>query len=362
MMKNNKWKLVLSSIVILLPILMGVLLWNNLPEHMATHWGVDGVADGWSGRGFAVVGLPLIMLAFHWFCILFTVKDPKNKDQNQKVIGMVLWICPVLSLVSSGMTYAAAYGMELGAEHGMLLLVGLMFALIGNYLPKCKQNFTIGIKIKWTLSNEENWNATHRFSGKAWVIGGLLLIACEFLPKECIPWAMVVVFPVLVLLPVVYSWAYYKKQADHGNVPKKATYSMARWNKIGIAAAAVISAAILVMVLFFVLGAGFEIIWGENGFTVDASGWNDLTVEYASIETVEYRDSCSVGARTNGFGPTPVQMGAFRNEEFGGYTRYPHADCAAAVIIHAEGKVLVVNGENEESTQALYRELAARQE
>lgn len=223
MIKKNKWKLILSSAVILLPLLAGLILWNKLPEQMITHWGADGNADGWSSRAFAVFGLPLFILAMHWLCALFTAKDSKNKDQNKKVFGMVLWICPIVSLFAGAAIYAAALGKAFDMNMIGLLLIGLMFVVIGNYLPKCKQNHTIGIKVMWTLSDEENWNATHRFGGKVWVIGGLLLMACAFLPETAIPWAVVLLLPILAVTPVVYSYIYYRRQRKSDGASEKDT-------------------------------------------------------------------------------------------------------------------------------------------
>jgi uncharacterized membrane protein len=82
MIKRNKLKLLISSIIILSPILIGLVLWKNLPGRMTTHWGFDGNADGWSSRPFAIFGLPVILLIIHWICIFITAKDPKNKDRN----------------------------------------------------------------------------------------------------------------------------------------------------------------------------------------------------------------------------------------------------------------------------------------
>ena len=92
MLKKNKNNLILSSIVISLPILVGLVLWNKLPDTFPTHWNCSGEADGFSSKTFAIFGIPLIMLALHWLCIWFTLKDPKNKEQSTKVFGMVLWI------------------------------------------------------------------------------------------------------------------------------------------------------------------------------------------------------------------------------------------------------------------------------
>lgn len=212
MMKKNKWKLLITSLVILFPILFGLIVWDKLPEQMTTHWGMDGNADGWSSREFAVFALPLFMLAGHWICIFCTSKDPKNKEQNSKVFGRVLWICPVVSLILGGMIYAAALGKEFKMNTIMSLLIGLMFVVIGNYLPKCRQNHTIGIKVKWTLENEENWNATHRFGGKVWVASGILLMAGSFLPENIVFYFLLSCVIVSGILPVGYSFCYYRMQ------------------------------------------------------------------------------------------------------------------------------------------------------
>ncbi len=212
MIKNNRLKIIISSVITLLPMLFGGIFWNSLPEKVATHWNINGEADGWGSKSFAVFGLPLIMLALHLFCIIFTAVDPKNKNQNKKVFGIVLWICPVMSLFASGAVFATAFGKKFDIETLTLLLIGLMFVVLGNYLPKCKQNYTIGIKVMWALENEENWNATHRISGKLWVVGGLIMMACVFLPKGVLPWVLLVLMTFLAVFPVVYSYMYHKKQ------------------------------------------------------------------------------------------------------------------------------------------------------
>ena len=210
MVKKNKWKLLISSIMILLPMVFGLIMWNKLPEQMATHWGADGNADGWSDRKFAVFALPIFIFLAHWFCIFCTLKDPKNKNQSNKVLGMVLWICPITSLFANGMIYAAAFGKVLDLYVIVYLLAGLFFVIIGNYLPKCKQNNMIGIRVKWTLENEENWNATHRFAGKWWVIGGVLVMGCSFFPEEISIYIFVVLMAVLAILSVGYSYYYFR--------------------------------------------------------------------------------------------------------------------------------------------------------
>lgn len=210
MIKKNKFKLWISSFVILLPIMFGLLFWDKLPEQMVTHWGADWNADGWSNRNFAVFALPVFILIVHWFCIFCTSKDPKNKDQSNKIFSIVLWICPIISIVTSYMIYAAALGKVIQPNVIVYILIGLLFIIVGNYLPKCKQNYTIGTRVKWALENEENWNATHRFSGKVWVVGGVLIMVCSFFPEEISLYVFMALIIVLSIFPAGYSYYYFK--------------------------------------------------------------------------------------------------------------------------------------------------------
>lgn len=210
--RNNKWQLIISSIIILLPVVAGALLWDSLPEQIATHFGIDNEPDNWQTKSFVVFGIPFILLAFHWVCVLATALDPKSKGLNRKVFHMVLWILPVISLWVCGLAYTIALGNEVNTSFLSRAFAGLMFLIFGNYMPKCKQNHTIGIKVTWTLRNEENWNKTHRFAGRLWVAGGLLLLATLFVPTGNFMAVFLALIVILAFTPIVYSYVYYRKQ------------------------------------------------------------------------------------------------------------------------------------------------------
>ena len=211
-MKHTKLNIILSCIILVAPMIFGMIVWNKLPESMPIHWGVHGEADRWSSKPFAVFVLPLLILAIHGICIFASRKDFRNKKQSPKVMGLVLWICPLLSVMANSLTYAGALGKEINVLFVVSLTMGALFVLIGNYLPKCQQNLIVGIRIIWTLKNEANWNATHRFAGKVWVIGGLLLMASSLLPYSILPWAMITLLVVFIGLPVLYSYRFHKKE------------------------------------------------------------------------------------------------------------------------------------------------------
>lgn len=210
MLKKNKWNLIISSVVILLPMVIGLILWSRLPDTVATHFGSDGEADGWSSKASAVFTMPLLIFAVHWICALITMADPKHKNVEGKPFTMVLWICPLLSVFAGALTYGTALGAEVNVNLLTPMLLGVMFVVIGNYLPKCKQNYTVGIKVPWALNNEENWNHTHRFAGIVWVAGGIVIIATSFLEQPIIFLAVILV---IAIAPMGYSYFYFRKHS-----------------------------------------------------------------------------------------------------------------------------------------------------
>ncbi len=209
MLKKRLFMLIVTSFVILIPMIVGLFLWNSLPESVAVHWNVQGVADGFAGKGVAVFALPAFLLAIHWICTAVTCADPKMKEGNAKSFGLVLWICPLISLLMGSVVYSIALGYDLSIEIIVPLVLGALFVVIGNYLPKVAQNYTVGIKLPWTLNDRENWNKTHRFAGILWVIGGVGIMAGAFLGSLVLFLSVVIV---LVLVPAVYSYCLYRKK------------------------------------------------------------------------------------------------------------------------------------------------------
>lgn len=213
MLKKYRKTLIVGTIVMLLPILVGLILWNRLPEQVPTHFNAAGEVDGWSSKAFAVFGLPLIIMALHWLCVLGSLLgDPKVHNLDGRMMQLVLWICPVISVLCCAvLIYGTALGLEMNVQIFMPVLVGLLMVIIGNWLPKCKQTYTLGIKLPWTLADEDNWNRTHRFAGPVWVVCGMVIVVCGLVGGLFL-WAMLAAFVVMVAVPVVYSYLIFRKK------------------------------------------------------------------------------------------------------------------------------------------------------
>jgi len=356
MMKKYKWQLIISSVLILLPGVLGLLLWDQLPPLMATHWGIDGKVDGMGSPGFVVFGLPAIMLALHWFCLWIHYKDPRNKEQGSKAAWFIFWLIPVISFFANGVIYMAAAGMEFNYSFFLAAILGGVFMIIGNYMPKFRQNFTMGIKIKWTFSSEANWNATHRLAGKLWFLGGLLMLFTAFLPATVALITILVLIIPMVAIPTVYSYRYYQRELAEGKVlpgqkPAQTYPKALKW------VTAVFLPLLLVFVCVVMFTGDVQLQYNETSFLVDADFWSELTVEYEAMDSVEYREQFDRGARVSGVGSARLLAGVFQNKEFGEYTLYSYTGCESAVIVHVDGKVLAISGEDAAATQQIYQQL-----
>ncbi|MBQ2323273.1 MAG: SdpI family protein, partial [Oscillospiraceae bacterium] len=202
-MKKDKIELVLTTGVCLLPILAGLAVYDRLPEVVATHWGADGMPNGYSSRAFAVFALPLFMAALNLFLRFALSTDPKKANMSPVLKRISYWILPVISVLGSASMLGSALGYSFNMTTAATALVGVMFIVIGNYLPKTKQSYTMGIKLPWTLNSAENWNSTHRLAGFLWVICGAVMLLCSLL--HCLPiWLLLGLTLVMALVPTVY--------------------------------------------------------------------------------------------------------------------------------------------------------------
>ena len=331
---ENRWKLIFSSIVILIPQVIVFFMKENLYY------------------------LPLEALVIHWLCLLITFADWRKRDPGRTAMNLVVCIMPVISIAGSAFILLVK-SRKLSYTFAPLLMylgIGLMFILIGNYLPKVRQNSTMGIKVKWALEDEENWNATHRFGGKVWVVCGFICMLCALLPFSGIG---IGIFVAAVIgaagIPTVYSWMYYRKRLQTGKVMKT------KVSRRAMLVTGILTVFTVVFVVWVLLSGNMAIRYQENGFVIDASGWGDYKVNYEEIESIDYEpNGIQEGEndqRTNGFGNLKMAMGRFYNDSLGDYIRYTFNDCKSCVVLQVNGETVVINGEDEAATEKIYNTL-----
>ncbi len=175
-MKYIKWKMLgVTSVICLLPILLGLALWNKLPDTMAIHFDFYGNPDNFAPKWIVVFGLPLLMAAVQVFCCIVTDINARKHREQKKLETVTKWIIPCITVVLQMVTLGYSLGWNLDIRRIVAFIVGLLFVVVGNYLPKFDY-------IKHYDLDSEKARKINRFAGYEMVVLGILFIASVFLP------------------------------------------------------------------------------------------------------------------------------------------------------------------------------------
>jgi len=190
----------------------GLIFYNKLPEVMPIHFDISGNPDGYASRFFAVFGLPTSLLLVHLLVWFMLSQDPKRYNQYPVMITIVRYTIPTLSILINTFVYLKVWGYRIDISFLIMILVGVLFILIGNYMPKVKQNYTMGIRTPWTLNSERNWIKTHRFGGVMFVMMGFGMMILAFFKKSSVFLLMLIIVPVVLIY--MYSYIIYRREKD----------------------------------------------------------------------------------------------------------------------------------------------------
>jgi uncharacterized membrane protein len=162
---------------------------QTLPSNaqLAIHWGIDGSADRFAGRE-ALLLLPIIFAvasALVFFAIRF---DPKRKNlvRSAEAIGYVCMGLTLLFAITQSAIINSGYGEAARLDHAAPIVLGALFVLLGFAMPQIKQNYTIGVRLPWTLESVAAWDAAHATVGRAWIVVGLVTAALAAIPTSVV--------------------------------------------------------------------------------------------------------------------------------------------------------------------------------
>ncbi len=175
-MKFFKWKtFLITSAVCLSPILLGVFIWDKLPETMAIHFNVHGVADNFASKTFVVFGMPILMVPLQAISCIINDINAKRFGERKKFEAVTKWILPVLTVALQIITLGYGLGWDLDIRKAVGFLVGVMFIVLGNYLPKFD-------RLNNVKEDAEKARKVNRFIGYETVVMGILFLMTIFLP------------------------------------------------------------------------------------------------------------------------------------------------------------------------------------
>ena len=175
----------LPLVIIAAMFVVGAVLYPSMPSPIPMHWGPSGAADAWSVKSFGSVFFePLMALGLYALLIVVPFFDPKRRSLKLSFHAYNILIDAIVAMqaVIYAATLIAAYNAGFDVSKVVLISVGLLFAIVGNYMTTVKQNWTFGVRVSWTLADEVVWRKTNRLGGYLFVAAGAITVVCAFLP------------------------------------------------------------------------------------------------------------------------------------------------------------------------------------
>ena len=203
-------------VLIVLPVLYLLRVYPSLPPIIPTHFGIDGKPNGFSEKHqmiWIILFMSLLSLGTYLLIKYLPRIDPKKTAAlgSGNLQKIAIAVVALLSAIMICMLYASMHG-SLSFSKLFNPLMGIFFMVVGNLMYNIKPNYFVGIRIPWTLENENNWRATHHLGGKLWFIGGILItIGTLFLPAQTGEYFFMFCTLILAIVPIVYSFVYFKK-------------------------------------------------------------------------------------------------------------------------------------------------------
>ena len=209
--------IVIAILAIIVTFGISLYFYPQLPEQMPSHWNLQGQINGYMPKNVELLFAPLLMTGM---LVLFQVLpklDPCRanyaffrKEYEIIQLGLIVFFGFIHLLV----IYASLH-QNFPVSSLIIMAVGALFVLIGSCLLKIRQNYFIGIRVPWTINNEENWNKTHQFGGWCFIVAGLVLFFMGILPSQLKLVFLLAPILVAALLPVGYSYWLYRQSLAH---------------------------------------------------------------------------------------------------------------------------------------------------
>ncbi len=205
-------------VIMLLPFAYLMYIWNTLPARVPMHWNIKGEIDRY-GSKMELFFLILLMPVFIYLILWFAPKiDPKKKIDQMgiKYDRIRLLMLIFISVINFYVIYSVQHR-SIGNPNFILLLVGMLYAVLGNYFKTIKSNYFVGIRTPWTLENEQVWKETHRLGGILWFVGGLSIVVASLVLDSRVNFIYFMTVTVIIaLIPIVFSYLRYKNLQNEG--------------------------------------------------------------------------------------------------------------------------------------------------
>lgn len=217
----NKFFKIIAWPVLLAPLAYLALAWDSLPARVATHFDIHGNPDKYdskSGMWLYISIIVAVSIAIYILLPLTYRIDPRKTavDNKTRLQRLAFVLAIFISFVGCLLINSSIQGKIRLNMRLVFGSMGLLWCILGNYFYNIKPNYFAGLRLPWTLNDEDNWKKTHWLAGKLWFAGGLLILAAAlFLPRTSVIVTTVCIALLIIMIPAVYSYKLYKKKKAH---------------------------------------------------------------------------------------------------------------------------------------------------
>jgi len=183
-MKLYTKKEIFPILLILAIFVVGLYFLPQLPERVPTHWGINGEVNGLSSKTFAIFFLPALIAAIYLLLSFLPLMDPLKKNIEVSA-NFYYWFKIVFVLFMGALYFVTIYaglGRQINVGSFVMIGIAILFFFVGLMLPKIRKNYTVGIRLPWTLHSEVVWDKTHKLGGKLFIALAILMVIAAFLP------------------------------------------------------------------------------------------------------------------------------------------------------------------------------------
>jgi len=190
-------------------------VYPRLPETMVVHWDIDGNPNGWMPRAFGAFFGPVFLIAIWQLMRLLPRIDPReaNYARFAGTYDTIVAAALLLILATHGIVLAVALGYRVPVSRLVPALVGALFVVIGNVMPRVRPNWWAGVRTPWTLSSDRVWARTHRLAGFSMTVAGVVtIVSALVLPARLGLPVLIAAVVAATIGPVVYSYLTWKRE------------------------------------------------------------------------------------------------------------------------------------------------------
>jgi uncharacterized membrane protein len=202
--------------IVLLPFMYLAYIWNQLPTEVPMHWDIKGEIDRYGDKTELIL-IPLLLPLLVYIIFLVIPKiDPKNKlnKMGNKLQTLKFLMTTFMSILALFIIYSAK-NQSITNPNYIVLLIGILYIILGNYFKTIRANYFIGIRTPWTLESEIVWKETHKLGGKMWFVGGIIVVLSSLiLDKKPNFTLFAIITGIITIIPIVYSYILFKKEKE----------------------------------------------------------------------------------------------------------------------------------------------------